>query len=124
MGKQIRGREYTYSPPLQQLQGMTQEQLQAVNNFSITREGFGSVAWEEPVDLRSVDCERVEIVRGGVRLDPVELPALDCKCLVTAELMLPTQPNLPLSREEFRKHRHHLKRKVASGGHDWVGYDR
>ncbi|KAG0348000.1 hypothetical protein BG004_006376 [Podila humilis] len=43
--------EYWMSPPLEELQKMTSAELQRVENFKVGRPGYGSVDFQQPVDL-------------------------------------------------------------------------
>lgn len=57
---------YDTKPPMSELAAMGEDALRAVSGFVVTRQGYGSIAWNEPVDLRGVDIGRV--VRGFLRL--------------------------------------------------------
>ena len=50
---------YRTSPPLAQLQRMSSIELARVDNFRVTREGYGQVVWLAPVDLRGVNLDEV-----------------------------------------------------------------
>lgn len=50
---------YYTEPPIEDLTRMTEEELAAVPNFTVTRPGHGTVVWLEPVDLRGIDLSRV-----------------------------------------------------------------
>jgi hypothetical protein len=50
---------YTLTPPLAELQRMSSDELAAVTDFSVAREGFGSVKWLGRVDVRGLDVEKV-----------------------------------------------------------------
>lgn len=47
--------EYDTEPPMAELTAMTEKSLRAVSGFVVSRQGYGSIAWKEPVDLRGVD---------------------------------------------------------------------
>lgn len=47
--------EYDTEPPMAELVAMTEKSLRAVSGFVVSRQGYGSIAWKEPVDLRGVD---------------------------------------------------------------------
>jgi len=53
---------YSTTPSLEELQAMSDEELQAVPNFSVQRKGFGTVEWVDPVDVRGLVIDKtVEI---------------------------------------------------------------
>lgn len=85
IGSQIDGREklpsskaprstepdvYT-EPPIARLRMMSEESLSKVENFRLVRKGFGEVQWQKPVDLRSVDLDKVvEFEEGSIVVYP------------------------------------------------------
>ena len=48
---------YTCDPPIEALALADASELKAVENFSVTHAGVGSVKWLEPVDLRGADLD-------------------------------------------------------------------
>lgn len=50
---------YTISPSLDSLSKMSEGDLAAVSNFIVSRESYGSVAWEGAVDVRGIDLDSV-----------------------------------------------------------------
>lgn len=52
-------RGYFTVPALRDLQSMSQESLSQVQGFEVHREGFGSIVWEDNVDLRHIDLDKV-----------------------------------------------------------------
>ncbi|CAM9539431.1 unnamed protein product [Scytosiphon promiscuus] len=44
---------------MRKLEAMGKDALRAVSGFVVSRPGFGSIAWKEPVDLRGVDIGKV-----------------------------------------------------------------
>ncbi len=50
---------YHVSPPMDELEAMSEADLAAVPNFSVTRDGFGRVEWEGAVDVRDVNLDQV-----------------------------------------------------------------
>lgn len=50
---------YETTPPMSELVTMTESSLKCVNGFSVSRPGFGSIKWKEPVDLRRLDIGNV-----------------------------------------------------------------
>lgn len=55
--------EYKTEPSMAELAKMTKDALKTVSGFVVSRQGYGSIAWKEPVDLRGVDIGSV--VSGG-----------------------------------------------------------
>lgn len=53
---------YDTKPAMSELTAMGESALSAVSGFVVSRPGYGSIAWKEPVDLRGVDIGKV--VRG------------------------------------------------------------
>lgn len=51
--------EYDTKPPMSKLAAMGEDALRAVSGFVVSRPGYGSIAWKEPVDLRGVDIGKV-----------------------------------------------------------------
>lgn len=51
--------EYKTEPSMAELAKMTKDALRAVSEFVVSRQGYGSIAWKEPVDLRGVDIGSV-----------------------------------------------------------------
>ena len=118
--KEMRLQEYLFTPPLDQLRSMPREQLEAVKGFCVERKGFGRLAWEQPVDLRMADLTRVRICRGGAQFDPLELPMLNCRCVITAERMLPRPP---LSQKTIEAHALKLRKQIRRAAHEFLSYD-
>lgn len=56
--------EYDTEPPMAELAAMTEDSLRAVSGFVVSRQGYGSIAWKEPVDLRGVDIGSAVSVDG------------------------------------------------------------
>lgn len=63
--------DYITSPSIDVLKAMSEAQLTSVSNFSIERSGIGSIAWDDPVDLRDVDLDAV------VRIDHLDVAVYD-----------------------------------------------
>lgn len=63
--------EYVTKPPMSELAAMGEDALRAVSGFVVSRQGYGSIAWKEPVDLRGVDIGKVVrrclhlVIKGG-----------------------------------------------------------
>ncbi|WFC94188.1 hypothetical protein MBRA1_000821 [Malassezia brasiliensis] len=64
--------DYVLSPPLAELRAMDYERLAAVKPFTVSRVGFGAVAFLEPVDLATLPD--LSYIGGGV----VQLRAKEC----------------------------------------------
>ena len=64
--------DYVLSPPLHELRAMEYEQLAALHPFSVSRVGFGEVAFLEAVDLATLPD--LSYIGGGV----VQLRAKEC----------------------------------------------
>ena len=59
--------EYTVSPSIEEMASMSEADLAAVSDFTVTRAGLGSVSWEGTVDVRGVDLDQlVSIEKGAV----------------------------------------------------------
>lgn len=56
--------EYDTKPAMSELAAMGEDALRAVSGFVVSRQGYGSIAWKEPVDLRGVDIGKVVRARG------------------------------------------------------------
>lgn len=82
---------YYTIPSGQELGARTMEELQHVEGFTIGREGYGKIEWNEPVDVRGLVIDNcVEIDRGEVAVSPQnEASQLDAPAKVTLEGMLP-----------------------------------
>lgn len=50
---------YETRPPMSALEAMSKNELQSVSGFVVSRPGFGSIAWKEPVDLRGLDIGKL-----------------------------------------------------------------
>lgn len=50
---------YDTKPAMSELTAMGEDALRAVSGFVVSRPGYGSIAWKEPVDLRGVDIGKV-----------------------------------------------------------------
>lgn len=50
---------YETTPRMSELAAMDESSLRSVTGFKVSRPGFGSIAWKEPVDLRRVDIGAV-----------------------------------------------------------------
>lgn len=46
---------YETTPPMSELVAMDENSLRSVTGFKVSRPGYGSIEWKEPVDLRRVD---------------------------------------------------------------------
>lgn len=58
-------------PSLSELATMTMKELQAVEGFTVGRDGYGEIKWVEPVDVRGLDLDNVvDIQRGEVAVYP------------------------------------------------------
>lgn len=64
MPKLTKGMGYEISPTLDVLATMSEADLAAVVNFAVSREGFGSIAWEGAVDVRNVDLDSVVTIEA------------------------------------------------------------
>ena len=53
---------YSCTPSIEKLQSMPPEDLAAVPNFSVEREGVGKIEWEGAVDVRGADLDSVVII--------------------------------------------------------------
>lgn len=60
---------YTCTPSIEQLSRMTEEDLASVKEFTVSRAGYGSLTWQEPVDLRGMNLdEMIYIERMSVTI--------------------------------------------------------
>lgn len=50
---------YTATPPLSEMASKSEADLAALAGFSITRDGYGSVAWEGTVDVRGINLDSI-----------------------------------------------------------------
>lgn len=48
---------YTVVPAIKELNAMPESKLAAVPNFSVSRNGYGSITWDDAVDVRFVDLD-------------------------------------------------------------------
>jgi nuclear pore complex protein Nup98-Nup96 len=50
---------YSTTPSLEEMETKSEAELAALSGFSISREGYGSVAWDGTVDVRDIDLDTI-----------------------------------------------------------------
>mmetsp|Transcript_6149 Transcript_6149/g.8673 ORF Transcript_6149/g.8673 Transcript_6149/m.8673 type:complete len:930 (-) Transcript_6149:35-2824(-) len=55
-------KDYSTSPPMEQIQTFSHEQLSSVKNFSIIHTNYGKIEWLEPVDLRNQNLDSAVVI--------------------------------------------------------------
>lgn len=59
---------YSFSPSASEMMlvhANNPDRLKAVSNFTITRDGFGSVHWRSPVDVTGLNLDRIITIQAG-----------------------------------------------------------
>eukprot|EP00658_Telonema_sp_P-2_P042585 TRINITY_DN3059_c0_g1_i12.p1 TRINITY_DN3059_c0_g1~~TRINITY_DN3059_c0_g1_i12.p1 ORF type:complete len:879 (-),score=153.19 TRINITY_DN3059_c0_g1_i12:520-3156(-) len=110
---------YGCLPHVQELQALGADKLGSVAGFKLFRPGFGSLEWEQPVDLTGADLNSIEIEHGKFNLDAKQLPSLNSGCVVMLQGMWPRQGSTISEIMDFPGQ---LQRSVEAYGADFLGY--
>ncbi|PHJ24845.1 nucleoporin autopeptidase [Cystoisospora suis] len=86
--------DYESSPSVEVLNGMTEGDLSRVQDFSITRRGYGTIRWPGYTDLRGINLDevvRIEKLEVSVYLDkaPPVGTALNKRAIITLQSCKP-----------------------------------
>jgi len=111
---------YSTSPPLVELRSLPLEQLRSVANFKMHRIGFGSMEWQQSVDLTGADLDGISIMQGGAGIDTVQLAMLNCSCMVVAQNM---RPKPGASSAKAARYAARLQDEVVRQGNHFDSYD-
>jgi hypothetical protein len=61
--------EYHTKPPMERLETISQQALQAVKDFTVIREGVGKIQWEGETDVSGIDLDKiVDIQKKSIRV--------------------------------------------------------
>lgn len=124
---------YFTSPPIEELSKMSEAELAAVENFTVSRPGYGEVSWEGAVDVRGVDIDRVVSIESkDVAVyfreeDEGTKPAVGHKlnrpAMITYEEVFPrSDPTAP--KVEMDKFAERLQKVTNKMGATFVDYER
>ena len=130
---------YFTVPPLRDLRTMSEERLSQVQGFEVHREGFGSIVWEESVDLRHVNLDEiVQIDRNYVSVyearpdsssasnsgAPAVGTGLNCPAVVTLVNVKPKQQRAmgEPTQEEIEKFTRKIEKATRRCGAKLLGY--
>ena len=123
---------YVISPSLAELQTMSEEELSRVEHVSICVEEVGKVEWEEPVDLRGLDldklvciervngCSQIEILQPEGEDDVVDMKEGEG---INHKAKLSFYNVFPKATADKQKFIEFVKRKSESIGTHFVSYD-
>ena len=123
---------YVISPSLAELQTMSEEELSRVEHVSICVEEVGKVEWEEPVDLRGLDldklvciervngCSQIEILQPEGEDDVVNMKEGEG---INHKAKLSFYNVFPKATADKQKFIEFVKRKSESIGTHFVSYD-
>ena len=123
---------YFVTPSLPELSKMSEVELATVSGFSISREGFGSVAWEGAVDVRAVDLDAV--VSIGTRdvsvyeqqeadgTKPPQGSKLNRPAIITIPKVFPKQ-GMNANSDDIDKYTKKLKKTTSALGAEFISYD-
>jgi len=119
--------DYTCEPSIAKLQEMDPADLAAVSNFSVTRKGFGTVAWEGVVDVRDANLDTsLEIELKSVSIyteeesegrKPEVGTKLNRPAVLTLEKVFPPDSSKP---DNFARK---VARQTAKMGAELISYD-
>jgi len=128
--------EYFLEPSMTQLTAMAQEDidsLSSVANFTVGKDGVGSVRWLDPVDIRGLDLDSIiTLAKGSIDVYPeasVKPPvgqSLNCPAVVTMlkVFKIDKATGKPTKDPEaVEKYMRKLKRVCAEQGAKFISYD-
>lgn len=128
--------EYFIEPSMTQLTAMAQEDidsLSSVANFTVGKEGVGSVRWLDPVDIRGLELDSIiTLAKGSIDVYPeasVKPPvgqSLNCPAVVTMlkVFKIDKATGKPTKDPEaVEKYMRKLKRVCAEQGAKFISYD-
>jgi nuclear pore complex protein Nup98-Nup96 len=120
---------YKISPSLEVLKTYSEEKLTAVSNFVVERKGYGSIAWDDVVDVRGLDVDKsINIVSQSVEVYLLEEEAgtkppvgskLNKPAVITVEGIYPDSDDA----ESKEKKKLQIRRKTQKMGVQFISYD-
>lgn len=120
-------------PAFSSLQKMAEKELMSVSNFTVKKDGVGSVQFQTPVDVRALDIDSIiEFAPQAITVYPDETVkppvgrGLNTRAIITLENCYPTDPRTnrhtkePSAIEQFTRR---LRRKCTRYNSKFLSYD-